>query len=55
MPVHQSQKSFTQKMNADQEGLDPAQRFDLVLPEKTVNKIMGPDPVPTIDIEVNEI
>jgi len=29
--------------------------MDLVIPEKTVDKIMGPDPVPSIDIEINEI
>lgn len=31
------------------------QRFDLVIPEKTVQKIMGPEPIPAIDIEFDEI
>ena len=30
-------------------------RYDLVIPEKTVQKIMGPEPIPTIDIEFDEI
>jgi hypothetical protein len=29
--------------------------FDLVIPEKTVQKIMGPEPIPAIDIEFEEI
>ena len=29
--------------------------YDLVIPEKTVQKIMGPEPIPTIDIEFDEI
>jgi hypothetical protein len=30
-------------------------RGELVIPEKIVDKIMGPEPVPSIDIEMNEI
>ena len=29
--------------------------YDLVIPDKTVDKIMGPDPIPSIDIEYDEI
>ena len=29
--------------------------YDLVIPDKTVDKIMGPDPVPMISIEMEEI
>lgn len=29
--------------------------YDLVIPDKTVDKIMGPDPVPQIGIEMEEI
>lgn len=31
------------------------QRFDLNIPEKTVQKIMGPEPIAAIDIEFDEI
>lgn len=31
------------------------QYYDLVIPDKMVNQIMGPEPVPTIDIEFDEI
>ncbi len=51
--VHQ--KSFTEKTGAHPEIMEPNVNFDLVLPDKVVDKIMGPDPVPIIDIEINEI
>jgi hypothetical protein len=31
------------------------QKYDLIVDDKTVDRIMGPDPIPTIDIEYNEI
>ena len=31
------------------------QMYDLVIPDKMVNQIMGPEPAPTIDIEFDEI
>jgi hypothetical protein len=30
-------------------------KFDLVVDDKTVQRIMGPDPIPQIDIEYGEI
>lgn len=42
-------------MIADEDGLNINQRFDLVIPSKTVDRIMGPEPIPQIDIERNEI
>ena len=48
-------KNFTKKMGADEVGLNMQMRYDLVLPDRTVDKIMGPDPIPSIDIEYDEI
>ena len=31
------------------------QRLDLILADKTVEKFMGPEPVPSLDIEMDEI
>jgi|TARA_B110000305_G_C18899070_1_gene385536 hypothetical protein len=31
------------------------QKFDLLVDDKTVDRIMGPDPIPVIDIEYSEI
>lgn len=30
-------------------------KFDLIIPETTIMQIIGPDPIPCIDIEINEI
>jgi hypothetical protein len=38
------------KMNAEEEGLSINQRLNLQLSDKTVEKIMGPEPVPSLDI-----
>ena len=43
------------KMNAEEEDLNVNQRLDLILPDKTVEKIMGAEPVPSLDIEMDEI
>ena len=43
------------KMNAEEEGLSVNQRLDLQLAERTVEKLMGPEPVPSLDIEMDEI
>ena len=42
-------------MSADEQGLNMQMRYDLMLPDRTVDKIMGPDPIPAIDIEYDEI
>ena len=43
------------KMNAEEEGLSINQRLDLTFAERTVEKMMGPEPVPSLDIEMDEI
>lgn len=43
------------KMNAEQEGLSINQRLDLTIADRTVEKMMGPEPVPSLDIEMDEI
>lgn len=43
------------KMNAEEEGLSVNQRLDLTIAERTVEKMMGPEPVPSLDIEMDEI
>jgi len=55
-----SPRRYTKKMVVAEQMVEPqyavsSQRYDLVIPEKTVQKIMGPDPIPTIDIEFDEI
>ena len=30
-------------------------KLELLISDKTVEKIMGPEPIPTLDIEMNEI
>lgn len=42
-------------MNAEEEGLNINQRMDLNLAERTVEKMMGPEPIPSLDIEMDEI
>lgn len=42
-------------MNAEEEGLSVNERLDLVIQENTVNKMMGPEPVPSLGIEMGEI
>ena len=48
-------KSFTKKMGAEDSGLNTQMRYDLMLPDRTVDKIMGPDPIASIDIDYDEI
>jgi hypothetical protein len=43
------------KMNAEEEGLSTNQRMNLILADRTVEKIMGPEPVPSLDIQMDEI
>ena len=43
------------KMNCEEDGLSINQRLDLVSADKTVEKYMGPEPVPTLDIEMEAI
>ena len=43
------------KMNAEEEGLSMNQRMGLIMADRTVEKIMGPEPVPSLDIEMDEI
>lgn len=42
-------------MNAEEEGLSVNQRMDLTIAERTVERMMGPEPVPSLDIEMDEI
>ena len=42
-------------MNAEEEGLSVNQRLDLVSCHRTVEKTMGPEPIPSLDIEMDEI
>jgi len=48
-------RNYSDKIIAEEEGLNIHQRYDLVIPEKTVDRIMGPEPVPTIEICAEEI
>ena len=43
------------KMNAEEDGLSVNQRLDLVITDKTVDKMMGPEPIPSLDIQMDEI
>ena len=38
------------KMNAEEEGISDNQRLELVSCQKTVEKLMGPEPIPSLDI-----
>lgn len=42
-------------MNAEEDGLSVNERLDLVINDNTVNKMMGPEPVPSLGIEMSEI
>ena len=61
MPVqhmNQYQRKYApilKKMNAEEEDLSNNQRLDLIISDKTVEKVMGPEPVPSLDIEMDEI
>ena len=43
------------KMNAEEEDLDDQERMDLVLCKKTAEKLLGPEPIPSLDIDMDEI
>lgn len=43
------------KMNAEEEGLTDEQRIDLVISDKTCDKLLGPEPIPSLDIDMDEI
>ena len=56
--MNQQQRRMHQvwkKMNAEEEGLSVNQRLDLIVSDKTVDKMMGPEPIPSLDIEMSEI
>jgi hypothetical protein len=61
MPVqslNQQQRKLNpifKKMNAEEEELSINQRLDLQISDKTVEKVMGPEPVPSLDIQFDEI
>lgn len=42
-------------MNSEEEGLSYNQRMDLIVSDATVNYIMGTEPIPSLDIQVDEI
>jgi hypothetical protein len=42
-------------MNAEEEGLSVNERLDLVIQDTTVNRMMGPEPIPSLGIEMSEI
>ena len=43
------------KMNAEEDELTVNQRLDLFISDKTVEKVMGPEPVPSLDIQMDDI
>ena len=43
------------KMNAEEDSLSVNQRLELVSAQKTVEKLMGPEPIPSLDIQLDEI
>ena len=61
MPVqslNQQQRKLNpifKKMNAEEKELSINQRLDLQISDKTVEKVMGPEPVPSLDIQFDEI
>lgn len=49
------QRPILKMMNQEEQELDVDQREDLILCDKTVELIMGEDPVPSLDIEMDAI
>ena len=43
------------KKNAEEESLTMNQRLDLESTHRSVQRMMGPEPVPSLDIEMDEI
>jgi hypothetical protein len=48
-------KPVLKKMNQESEDLEMDQREHMVLCDKSVEIIMGPDPIPSLDIEMDAI
>ena len=48
-------KPILKKMNAEEENLSVNARLDLIAADKTVEKMMGPEPIPSLDIQMDEI
>jgi hypothetical protein len=54
-PQQKRMHPIFKKMNAEEEALSINQRLNLVMSDRTVEKIMGPEPVPSLDIQMDEI
>ena len=55
MNQRRQQAQILKKMNAEEEGLSVNERLDLVIQDGTVNRMMGPEPIPSLGIEMSEI
>ena len=61
MPVQQmnaqqrKMQPLFKKMNAEEESLTINQRLDLETTHRSVQRMMGPEPVPSLDIQMDEI
>ena len=61
MPVQQmnaqqrKMQPLFKKMNAEEESLTINQRLDLETTHRGVQRMMGPEPVPSLDIQMDEI
>ena len=42
-------------MNCDDQGLSINQRLDLIASERAVERLMGAEPIPSLDIDKSEI
>ena len=42
-------------MNAEEEGLTDQERINLEIAKNTCTKLLGPEPLPSLDIEMPEI
>ena len=42
-------------MNAEEEGLNIEQRMGLIMTDPHVDQVLGPDPIPSLDIQMDEI
>jgi hypothetical protein len=42
-------------MNSEEEGLSYNQRMDLIIADPSVSYIMGTEPIPSLDIQMDEI
>ena len=41
------------KMNAEEDNLSVNQRLDLITADKTCERMMGPEPIPSLDIQMD--